>query len=67
MDEQNHIKKIDVLQHQIHKISHWIDRTTEPFEDWDWDGNELTIYFNNECVEKYTLDDLREVIDDIDP
>ena len=45
-----------------HLIERWLHGTTEPFEDWDWDGRELTLFLNDQPIEKYTRETLAEVI-----
>ncbi len=43
-------------------IRSWLKDTTEPFDDWDWDGHELTLFLNGQAIEKYTRETLAEVI-----
>ena len=45
----------------LDEIQAWLADTTEPYDDWDWDGEFLTIFVGNE-VEKYSFTDLQEVI-----
>lgn len=49
------------MQEQLDLIQKWLSETTEPYTDWDWDGEELTI-FCDENVEKYSYQNLVEVI-----
>ncbi len=35
-------------------IGRWLHGTTEPFDNWDWDGHELTLFHHNNPIEKYT-------------
>jgi len=30
-----------------HLIERWLHGTTEPFDDWDWDGLELTLFLKH--------------------
>jgi len=50
-----------ILQAQSDLIRKWLSETTEPFDDWDWDGNELSIFCGNE-VEKYQFEALKNLI-----
>lgn len=49
------------LDNQINLIERFLHLTSEPYEDWDWDGQELVI-FSGKNVEKYSLKDLKEII-----
>lgn len=46
---------------QINLIERFLHLTSEPYEDWDFDGQELVI-FSGKNVEKYCLKDLKEII-----
>ena len=50
------------LQTQCDLISRFLHTTTEPFDNWDWDGNELVIFLNDIIIERYTLNDLTGII-----
>jgi hypothetical protein len=50
------------LEQEVRLIETWLKDTTEPFDDWDWDGRELTIFLNNEPTEKYTRSTLADAI-----
>lgn len=52
IDEQ---RKLDLIQY-------WLADTTEPFDDWDYDGEELVIFFNEEVIERYNNLDIEEII-----
>ncbi len=52
------------IQTQSDKISRFLYYTTEPYDDWDWDGDELVIILNNEIIERYNYNDIKEVIID---
>lgn len=43
-------------------IQLWLADTTEPYDDWDWDGEFLTIFVDDEEMEKYSLEDLQSII-----
>lgn len=50
------------MQRQLDLIARFLHFTTEPFDDWDWDGKELIIILNNKIIERYTFRDLKEII-----
>lgn len=52
----------DQLDMEVPLIERWLHGTTEPFDDWDWDGQELTLFLHNEPIEKYKRETLAEVI-----
>ncbi len=49
-------------QELLDKISFWFARTTECFDDWDWDGNELLIFLNGKIIERYSYRDIMELL-----
>jgi hypothetical protein len=49
------------LEEQVNLISRFLHFTTEPFDDWDWDGQDLRI-LSNDIIEKYTYEDLKEIV-----
>lgn len=53
-----------LLEKRLDLIQSWLKTTSEPFDDWDWDGNILTIWLNDKPIEKYANKDLKEVIGD---
>ncbi len=53
-----------LLEKKLNLIQTWLKTTSEPLDDWDWDGEILTIWLNNKLIEKYTNKDLKEVIRD---
>ena len=52
------------LQTQSDLISRFLHYTTEPFDDWNWDGEELLIILNNVIIERYSYFNLKEAIKD---
>lgn len=56
----------DILQWQADRIQYFLSRTTEPYDDWNWDGEELIVWIKNEPIERYQLADLRQIIDGFD-
>lgn len=49
-------------QRERAKIDHWLRDTTEPFDQFTWDGNELIIYLDGKEVERYDYDTVRSQI-----
>jgi len=49
-------------QDLLDKISFWLARTTEYFDEWNWDGNELLIYLKGKIIERYSYRDLMEFL-----
>lgn len=50
-------------QNQLDVIDSWLRRTTEPFDDWEWDEEYLYIFLNNNLIEKYDRNDLMDFIE----
>lgn len=48
---------------QTHLIERWLHKTTESFDDWDWDGSELVIFLDDEAIERYSNKDLKKLIE----
>lgn len=40
-------------QSQLDLIQFWLSRTTELFDDWDFNGKELSLIKNNRVIEFY--------------
>lgn len=52
------------IQFQSELISRFLHTTTEPFDNWEWDGEELLIILNNKIIERYSFNDLITIIKD---
>ncbi len=52
----------DQLEIETGLIESWLKDTTEAFDDWDWDGTELTLFLQNQPIEKYTRETLATII-----
>ena len=52
---------------EVHLIDRWLHASTEPFDDWDWDGTVLTLLLRNEPIEKYTRESLATIIQGFPP
>jgi hypothetical protein len=50
------------LEQELLLIERWLQGTTEPFDAWDWDGRELTLFLHQKPIEKYTREILAEEI-----
>tara|TARA_B100000497_G_scaffold12771_1_gene14594 strand:+ start:4042 stop:4266 length:225 start_codon:yes stop_codon:yes gene_type:complete len=61
------------INYELEQIQRWLSKTTESYEDWDWDGETLTVYTCDSIptsmgqedhelrTEKYSRADLIEV------
>jgi len=55
---------IDIkLQRQYDLIRMLFKVTTEPFDNLDWDGEELFVFYRGEIIGRYPYRDLCEFID----
>lgn len=45
-------------QKELDQITSWLKGTSEEMDDWDWDGDLLTIFLDDEPIEKYTRAEL---------
>lgn len=50
-------------QNRIDHIRKWLSLTSEPFDDWEYDGEELTLILDDKVIERYTVDTLKEFIE----
>ena len=42
----------------LDKIFFWLSRTTEYFDDWNWNENELLIFSKGKIIERYSYRDV---------
>ena len=54
--------KYQKLQSQYDKIYSYFKNTTEPFDFLEWDGKLLTVWLQDEVVEKYSAQDLNFIL-----
>lgn len=59
-DLSRYLKESQDMQMELDKIQSWLSDTTEEFDDWDWDGSELQLFLDGECIEKYSKETLEE-------
>ncbi len=52
----------NIRQAQLDAIDRYLHYITESFDDWDWDGEELLIFLENEIIERYSFECLIEMI-----
>lgn len=52
MDQQ---AKLDLIQY-------WLSRTTEEFDDWHYDGEELIIILKGKVIERYDNESLKIIL-----
>lgn len=55
----------ETLQYQYDKIYHYFKNTTEPFDELEWDGNTLLVFYDETVIEKYNFIDLLKLISDL--
>jgi len=53
-------------QNKLDKIQFWLSRTTEFFDDWDFNGKELSIIKNNEVIEFYDKESVIKILRESD-
>jgi hypothetical protein len=52
-------------QRRLDLIQFWLSKTTEEFDEWDYNGEELIIFLSEEAIERYdnkTIDELLGMI-----
>jgi len=52
------------MQKQLDLITRFLHFTTEPFDEWDWDGIELLIFLKRKIIERYSFEDLKNIFKD---
>lgn len=53
-------------QSKLDKIQFWLSRTTESFDDWDFNGNELLILKNGKVLEYFDEETINTILRDLD-
>lgn len=53
------------LQTQYDLIHSFFKTTNESFDSLEWDGNVLNVVENEETIEKYTLEELKKLIPEL--
>ena len=43
--------KLEILQNRLNKIQFFLSRTTEAFDDWEYNGDELFVILKNKIIE----------------
>lgn len=56
------MNKLRNLQNSLDKIQFFFSRTTESFDDWDYEDEELKIFLNRNLIETYSNLDLKNLI-----
>jgi hypothetical protein len=51
-------------QRRLDLIQFWLSRTTESFDDWDYDGTELIICYNDDVIERYNNETLKTILNE---
>jgi len=51
------------MQNQLDLLERFFHYTVfVPYDNWDWDGRELTVWLNDELVERYSYSDIQDFI-----
>jgi hypothetical protein len=58
------MRKMD-LQREYDLIYSFFRWTTEPYDDLEWDGEVLNVWYNDEVIEKYSFRELKEHIKEL--
>lgn len=58
------MRRVD-LQREYDLIYSFFRTTTEPFDDLEWDGEVLEVWYNDEVIEKYSYRELKEHIKEL--
>lgn len=58
-------KSTEQLQSESDKVYAWLKTTSEPFDNWEYDGKELTVYHGTDKPEVYKRDFLAKQIPDL--
>jgi hypothetical protein len=51
---------------QLEDIDFYFRKTTEPYDNWDFDGEYLILLLDNQVIEKYNWQDLSEMITNLE-
>ncbi len=49
-------------QKKLNLIRKWLSDTTEPFDEWDFDGKELILLLKHQIIERYSKEDIKNFI-----
>ena len=52
----------ELTEREFIMIERFFHYTTETFDDWYWDGTELTVWLKEKVVERYLYSDIKEFI-----
>lgn len=56
-------KMIHILsEKQLEAIDYYFRKTSEAYDDWDWNGEDVTLWLNNRVIERYNYECLIEII-----
>ncbi len=47
---------------QLEAIDYYFRKTSEAYDDWDWNGEDVTLWLNNRVIERYNYECLIEII-----
>ena len=55
----------ELTEREFIMIERFFHYTTEPFDDWYWDGTELTVWLKEKVIERYSYSDVKEFIKEV--
>lgn len=58
------MRKVD-LQREYDLIYSFFRTTTEPYDDLEWDGEVLNVWYKDEVIEKYSFRELKAHIKEL--
>ncbi len=56
----------NLSEKQLEAIDYYLRKTCEPYDDWDWDGNEVSVWLDDFPIERYNFDHLKEMIENFE-
>jgi hypothetical protein len=45
--------EIELNERQLEAIDRYFRKTCEPYDDWEWDGEEVHIFLKQRIIERY--------------
>jgi uncharacterized protein YacL (UPF0231 family) len=57
-------RNVNKEQRKLDRIQSWLARTTEEFDDWDYNGEELIIILRDKIIERYNNLDIKEILEE---
>lgn len=58
--------EIELNERQLEAIDRYFRKTCEPYDDWEWDGEEVHIFLKQRIIERYDYKCLVAIIEDFE-